>query len=51
MQEHAAVFRTGPLLKEGIEKLEQIYKDMKNIKVLIIKTYVSSVLFYLHLGL
>ncbi|XP_065843543.1 succinate dehydrogenase [ubiquinone] flavoprotein subunit, mitochondrial-like [Oscarella lobularis] len=33
MQEHAAVFRTGPLLKEGIEKLEQIYKDMKNIKV------------------
>lgn len=41
MQEHAAVFRTGPLLKEGIEKLEQIYKDMKNIKVcvLIIETY------------
>ena len=26
MQEHAAVFRTGPVMKQGIEKINEIYK-------------------------
>jgi succinate dehydrogenase/fumarate reductase flavoprotein subunit len=32
-QSNAAVFRTGPVLQEGIKKLEDIYSDMKHIKV------------------
>ncbi|OTF80775.1 succinate dehydrogenase[ubiquinone] flavoprotein subunit, mitochondrial-like protein [Euroglyphus maynei] len=35
MQEHAAVFRTGPLLKEGVEKLKQDYKMLDDLKILI----------------
>ncbi|KAH9415544.1 hypothetical protein DERP_000029 [Dermatophagoides pteronyssinus] len=34
MQEHAAVFRTGPLLKEGVEKLKQDYKMLDDLKVM-----------------
>ena len=33
MQKYAAVFRDGPGLKEGVTKLESLYKDMDNIKV------------------
>ncbi|XP_046914269.2 succinate dehydrogenase, subunit A (flavoprotein) [Dermatophagoides farinae] len=34
MQEHAAVFRTGPLLKEGVEKLKQDFKMLNDLKVM-----------------
>jgi len=33
MQNHAAVYRTGPVLKEGVEKVAQIYKDMDDLKL------------------
>lgn len=33
MQEYAAVFRDGPTLKTGCEKLSLIWKEMENIKV------------------
>merc|ERR1712087_371173 len=33
MQNHAAVFRTGTVLKEGVEKMEKLDKDMEDLKV------------------
>jgi len=33
MQNHAAVFRDGPVLKEGVKLMDELYKEMKNIKV------------------
>merc|ERR1711872_793628 len=33
MQTHAAVFRTGPVMKEGIDKMNALWKDMANIKL------------------
>ncbi|MFQ5660854.1 MAG: succinate dehydrogenase flavoprotein subunit [Gammaproteobacteria bacterium] len=33
MQEHAAVFRTGEVLAEGIDKLKQIYSSFSDVKV------------------
>jgi len=33
MQDHAAVFRDGPSLKAGCDKLDVVWKDMENIKV------------------
>merc|ERR1712119_234007 len=30
---HAAVFRTGPVLQEGVEKMEQLDKQMEDLKV------------------
>merc|ERR1712156_410447 len=33
MQTHAAVFRTGPVMREGIEKMNLLWKDMANLKV------------------
>ena len=33
MQTHAAVFRTGPVMQEGIEKMNALWKDMANLKV------------------
>lgn len=33
MQQHAAVFRDGPVLKKGVEKMSEIYKQFKDIKV------------------
>jgi succinate dehydrogenase / fumarate reductase flavoprotein subunit len=33
MQKHAAVFRTGDLMKEGIKKLEEIWESFKHVKV------------------
>uniref|UniRef100_A0A671QKW4 succinate dehydrogenase n=1 Tax=Sinocyclocheilus anshuiensis TaxID=1608454 RepID=A0A671QKW4_9TELE len=32
MQNHAAVFRTGDVLKEGCEKMDSVYKSMDDIK-------------------
>ncbi|XP_076592927.1 succinate dehydrogenase [ubiquinone] flavoprotein subunit, mitochondrial [Chaetodon auriga] len=32
MQAHAAVFRTGPVLKEGCDKMDAIYQTMDDIK-------------------
>ena len=43
MQSNAAVFRTGPVLQEGIEKLDGVYSDMKHIKV---DTHDDSFLYY-----
>jgi succinate dehydrogenase (ubiquinone) flavoprotein subunit len=33
MQEHAAVFRDGPTLKAGCDKLDVVWKEMDNIKL------------------
>ncbi|KAL5286920.1 SDHA family protein [Megaselia abdita] len=33
MQNHAAVFRDGPVLKEGVAKMGDIYKEFKDVKV------------------
>jgi succinate dehydrogenase (ubiquinone) flavoprotein subunit len=33
MQNYAAVFRDGPTLKEGCDKLDALYKEMEDIKV------------------
>ena len=33
MQNHAAVFRTGPSLQEGIEKLEQVFASFADVAV------------------
>lgn len=32
MQSHAAVFRTGPVLQEGCEKMSKLYKDFDDLK-------------------
>lgn len=32
MQTHAAVFRTGDVLKEGCDKMDSVYKSMDDIK-------------------
>merc|ERR1712079_366348 len=33
MQNHAAVFRTGDVMQEGIQKMNSVWKDMSNLKV------------------
>merc|ERR1712228_1147621 len=33
MQNHAAVFRTGDVLKEGVEKMKGVWKNMEDLKV------------------
>ena len=33
MQENAAVFRTGSVLKEGCEKIDKIFEEFDDIKV------------------
>lgn len=33
MQNNAAVFRTGEVLEEGCEITQEVYDDMKNMKV------------------
>lgn len=33
MQGHAAVFRTGSVLKEGVEKMDNVYTELKDLKV------------------
>ena len=36
MQNYASVFRTGEILKEGCEKIYEIYDEMEDLKVCII---------------
>jgi len=36
MQNNAAVFRTGEVLEEGCQKLDDLYKEMKDVKVFVI---------------
>ena len=33
MQTHAAVFRTGDVMRDGIQKMNALWKDMANVKV------------------
>lgn len=33
MQSHAAVFRTGQVLQEGVKEINNIYKEMSDLKV------------------
>jgi succinate dehydrogenase (ubiquinone) flavoprotein subunit len=33
MQNHAAVFRTGEVLKEGVTKVAAVYRELPNLKV------------------
>jgi succinate dehydrogenase / fumarate reductase flavoprotein subunit len=33
MQEHAAVFRTGPVLREGIERLAAVFESFNDVSV------------------
>lgn len=33
MQKHAAVFRTGPLLQEGIAKIRELYTQLANVRL------------------
>jgi len=33
MQGHAAVFRTGSVLQEGVQQMDAIYKELKDLKV------------------
>ena len=33
MQTHAAVFRTGDVLQEGVEKMKDVWKGMSDLKV------------------
>lgn len=33
MQHHAAVFRDGPILKKGVQKMAEVYKQFKDVKV------------------
>lgn len=35
MQNHAAVFRDGPSLKEGVDKMYAINKELDDIKVIL----------------
>lgn len=34
MQGHAAVFRDGPILKKGCERMVDIYKEFQDVKVI-----------------
>lgn len=34
MQNHAAVFRDGPILQKGVAQMNEIYKQFKDIKVI-----------------
>jgi len=36
MQNNAAVFRTGEVLEEGCQKLEDLFREMKDVKVTMI---------------
>lgn len=48
MQHHAAVFRDGPVLKEGVEKMADIYQQFKDVKVVdkyVLHTYHKEFIF------
>lgn len=34
MQNHAAVFRDGPILEKGVREMKEIYKLFKDVKVI-----------------
>lgn len=34
MQNHAAVFRTGPVLEEGCQLIDDVYKELDDVKVI-----------------
>merc|ERR1712181_197561 len=38
MQNHAAVFRDGPVMREGIQKMNGLWKDMDNVKLTLVRT-------------
>ena len=42
MQNHAAVFRTGDVLKEGVKKLQDNYDQMQDLKVNLTKITIKS---------
>ena len=48
MQTNAAVFRTGEVLQEGIEKLNRIISDAKSVKVLAHNTMLLLYITYVH---
>lgn len=33
MQDHAAVFRTGPVLEEGVQKMQEIAREFEDVKI------------------
>ena len=35
MQSNASVFRTGPILQEGVEKLEALADELETVKVIL----------------
>ena len=41
MQEHAAVFRDGPTLQEGVRKMKDLYKQLDDLKVKYVLSYKS----------
>ena len=42
MQNNAAVFRTGEVLEEGCEITQEVYDDMKNMKVWFLSEFTKS---------
>jgi len=36
MQSDAAVFRTGSVLKEGVTKIEETYKELSDLKAILL---------------
>ena len=42
MQNNAAVFRTGEVLEEGCEITQEVYDDMKNMKVCTFFVFINS---------
>lgn len=46
MQTHAAVFRTGAVLQEGVKQMNSIYQEMNDLKVLQAQTFIVFYLFF-----
>lgn len=40
MQNHAAVFRTGESLKEGVQRIDDCFQGLKDLKVPIYKEHI-----------
>lgn len=45
MQNNAAVFRTGQVLKEGVDKMYDIYSQMENLKVGVVLIWIEAFFF------
>lgn len=43
MQNHAAVFRTGESLKEGVQRIDDCFQGLKDLKVPIYKEHILIV--------